>query len=74
MKSSSHVPAFDFDIALGALRRMTPLPADLSEARALARELLADLCPEKTYPDEVIEAMVHAVATEPAAITRYAAE
>lgn len=74
MISTSSVSAFDFDIALGAIRRITPLPEDLCDLRVLARGLLTDLCPEKTYPDELVDALVDAVVAHREAIRRCAAE
>ena len=62
MNSSSNISALDFAIVLGALRRIIPLPTDPSELHALARGLIAQLCPEKTYPDALIDALVQAVA------------
>jgi hypothetical protein len=62
VNSSSNVSALDFEIVLGALRRIIPLPTDPSELHALARCLIAELCPEKTYPDALIDALVEAMA------------
>ncbi|MRX33620.1 hypothetical protein [Aminobacter sp. MDW-2] len=71
MNSSSNISALDFEIALGALRRISPLPTDRSDLDALARGLIAELCPDKAYPDALIEALVQAAASEPHPIRRY---
>ncbi|WP_395447932.1 hypothetical protein ACHMW7_23970 [Aminobacter sp. UC22_36] len=47
--------SFDFEIALGALRRISPLPTDF---RALAPGLITEFCPDETYPDELVDALV----------------
>ncbi|BBD37175.1 hypothetical protein Amn_20550 [Aminobacter sp. Y103A] len=71
VNSSSNVSALDFETVLGALRRIIPLPTDQSDLHAPARCLIAELCPEKTYPDALIEALVQAAASEPHPIRRY---
>jgi len=56
--SSTMVSAFEFDVALSVLRRLAPAPADPTELRVLALNVLDGLCPHKPFPDDLIDALV----------------
>lgn len=54
------VSAFDFDIMRGAIIKIAASEGCPLDLRAAAREIAEDFCPDKKYPDEIIDALVKA--------------